>query len=82
MTCLRIVVNTFHITLNGANRKYFKAVYTEVETGLVYVNSHMGGFEPHIPFGGLKASGNGFRLGNPKHAINAFSEVKTIKWNM
>jgi aldehyde dehydrogenase (NAD+) len=59
-----------------------RTFFTEVETGLVYINSHTGGSEAHIPFGGLKSSGNGFRLGNPKYAIEAFSEVKTVKWNM
>ncbi|MFH0860739.1 MAG: aldehyde dehydrogenase family protein [Candidatus Altiarchaeota archaeon] len=54
----------------------------EIHAGMININSHTGGSEPHTPFGGWKNSGNGFRLGNPQEALKAFSETKTIKWKM
>jgi len=64
------------------NNKLVLRFIKEVRVGMVNVNSHTGGSEAHIPFGGVRSSGNGFRLGNPEEAIRAFTEVKTIKWNM
>ena len=34
---------------------------TEIETGLVYINTSCIGAEVHLPFGGLKGTGNGHR---------------------
>lgn len=52
----------------------------QVQAGLVNVNSTTGGSEAHVPFGGNRLSGNGFRLGNPQEALRAFTEIKSIKW--
>ncbi len=49
----------------------------DIEAGLVYFNAPTTGAEIHLPFGGMKASGNGHReLGT--HAVEEFSETKSI----
>jgi aldehyde dehydrogenase (NAD+) len=49
----------------------------DIEAGLVYVNAGTTGSEIHLPFGGMKSSGNGHReLGH--YAVEEFSEVKSI----
>ena len=54
----------------------FRAI-RDIESGLVYVNAATTGSEIHLPFGGMKASGNGHReLG--AMAVDEFSEVKSI----
>ncbi|MBU1930625.1 aldehyde dehydrogenase family protein [Candidatus Micrarchaeota archaeon] len=54
----------------------FKAI-NEIESGLVYVNSSTIGSEVHLPFGGIKGTGNGTREAGIE-GINEFSETKTI----
>ncbi len=57
-------------------RTTFRAM-RDIEAGLVYVNAPTTGAEIHMPFGGMKASGNGHReLGT--HAVQEFSETKSI----
>jgi acyl-CoA reductase-like NAD-dependent aldehyde dehydrogenase len=57
-------------------RLAFRAM-RDIQSGLIYVNAGTTGAEPHLPFGGVKASGNGHReLGAT--AIDEWSEVKTI----
>lgn len=57
-------------------RLAFQAI-REIETGLVYVNAATTGSEIHLPFGGMKGSGNGHReLGNK--AVEEFSEIKSV----
>jgi len=53
----------------------FKAMQ-KIEAGLVYVNSSTIGSEVHLPFGGMKQTGNGTREGGM--GIEEFSEIKTI----
>ncbi len=49
----------------------------EIQSGLIYFNAPTTGAEIHLPFGGMKASGNGHReLGSG--AVADFSEIKTI----
>lgn len=48
-----------------------------IEAGLVYVNSSTTGSEVHLPFGGVKQTGNGAREGGIE-GINEFSETKTV----
>ena len=58
------------------NRLTFRAM-RDIQSGLVYFNSGTTGSEIHLPFGGMKASGNGHReLGGI--AVDEFSETKTI----
>ena len=54
----------------------FKAI-KEIEAGLVYINSSTIGSEVHLPFGGVKETGNGTREGGIT-GIEEFSEIKTI----
>jgi len=57
-------------------RTPFRAM-REIESGLIYFNAPTTGAEIHLPFGGVKASGNGHReLGT--HAVEEFSETKSI----
>jgi alpha-ketoglutaric semialdehyde dehydrogenase len=59
-----------------SSRLTFRAM-REIESGLVYFNAPTTGAEIHLPFGGMKASGNGHReLGTS--AVEEFSEIKTI----
>ncbi len=56
--------------------KAFKAI-EKLETGITYVNSSTIGSEVHLPFGGVKDTGNGTREAGI-NGIDEFSEVKTI----
>ncbi|MBI1391060.1 MAG: aldehyde dehydrogenase family protein [bacterium] len=49
----------------------------EVKTGVVSVNAGTHGSEPHMPFGGVKQSGNGWREPGPE-AIEVYSELKDV----
>jgi alpha-ketoglutaric semialdehyde dehydrogenase len=64
------------------------AIYTEnmknafyaiekIQTGLTYVNSSTIGSEVHLPFGGVKGTGNGTREAGIE-GIHEFSETKTV----
>jgi alpha-ketoglutaric semialdehyde dehydrogenase len=48
-----------------------------LETGITYVNSSTIGAEVHLPFGGVKGTGNGTREAGIE-GIHEFSEVKTV----
>lgn len=54
----------------------FRAV-NEIEAGLTYVNSSTIGSECHLPFGGVKGTGNGTREAGI-YGIDEFSEIKTV----
>jgi alpha-ketoglutaric semialdehyde dehydrogenase len=57
-------------------RLTFRAM-RDIESGLVYFNAPTTGAEIHLPFGGMKQSGNGHReLGSG--AVDELSEVKSI----
>ncbi|HJT56561.1 MAG TPA: aldehyde dehydrogenase family protein [Ktedonobacteraceae bacterium] len=59
-----------------SSRLTFRAM-RDIEAGLIYFNAPTTGAEIHLPFGGMKASGNGHReLGTS--AVEEFSEIKTI----
>ncbi|HZU69080.1 MAG TPA: aldehyde dehydrogenase family protein [Ktedonobacteraceae bacterium] len=59
-----------------SSRLTFRAM-REIESGLIYFNAPTTGAEIQLPFGGMKASGNGHReLG--ASAVEEFSEVKTV----
>ena len=57
-------------------RTVFRAM-RDIHAGLVYINAGTTGAEPHLPFGGVKQSGNGHRELGSK-AVEEFSEVKTV----
>jgi aldehyde dehydrogenase (NAD+) len=50
---------------------------TELEAGLVYLNAPTIGSEIHLPFGGVKDTGNGHRESGTA-AIAQFTEIKTV----
>ena len=57
-------------------RNALKAI-ERIEAGIVYVNSSTIGAEVHLPFGGMKETGNGTREAGIT-GIEEFSEVKTV----
>ncbi len=75
-------------TVNATNYGLSTAVFTEssrltframrdIASGLLYFNAGTTGSEIHLPFGGMKASGNGHReLG--ALAVDEFSEIKSV----
>ncbi len=56
--------------------KAFKAI-SEIEAGITYVNAPTIGAECHLPFGGVKDTGNGHREGGWT-VYEIFSELKTV----
>jgi acyl-CoA reductase-like NAD-dependent aldehyde dehydrogenase len=56
-------------------RSAFKAI-EGIESGLTYVNSSTIGSEAHLPFGGVKQTGNAREAGIL--GIDEFSETKTV----
>jgi len=63
------------IYTNDVNRA-FRAV-RDLEAGIVYVNAPTIGAEIQLPFGGIKATGNGHREAGTA-AIEQFSEIKSV----
>ena len=59
------------------NMKYAFDAVNKIETGITYVNSSTIGSEVHLPFGGVKGTGNGTREAGIE-GINEFSETKTV----
>jgi len=51
-----------------------------IQTGVAVVNGGTYGSEPHMPFGGLKQSGNGWREAGTQ-ALDVYSDLKTIYIN-
>jgi aldehyde dehydrogenase (NAD+) len=49
----------------------------EVESGIIYINGPTIGAECHLPFGGVKDTGNGHREGGLA-VFDIFSELKTV----
>ncbi len=53
------------------------AAVRDIEAGIVYVNGPTIGAEVHLPFGGVKQSGNGHREAG-KAGLDIFTEWKTV----
>ena len=49
----------------------------EIESGITYINSSTIGAEAHLPFGGIKKTGNGHPEAGAV-ALDIFSEWKTV----
>lgn len=49
----------------------------DLESGIVYINAPTIGAEIHLPFGGVKGTGNGHREAGPQ-LLDAFSEWKSV----
>jgi alpha-ketoglutaric semialdehyde dehydrogenase len=73
---------------NGVQYGLSAAIYTrnvnrafqaqrDLETGIVYVNAPTIGAETHLPFGGIKNTGNGHRESGLA-ALDFYSEWKTV----
>jgi len=59
------------------NLNYAHKAMDLAETGIVYINAPTIGAECHLPFGGMKNTGNGHREGGWT-AYEIFTEVKTV----
>ena len=55
--------------------------YQNVKSGVAVVNAGTYGSEPHMPFGGLKQSGNGTREPGTE-ALDVYSELKDVYINI
>ena len=51
-----------------------------IQAGVAVVNGGTYGSEPHMPFGGLRQSGNGWREAGTQ-ALDVYSDLKTIYIN-
>ena len=51
-----------------------------IQSGVAVVNGGTYGSEPHMPFGGLRQSGNGWREAGTE-ALDVYSDAKTIYIN-
>jgi aldehyde dehydrogenase (NAD+) len=63
--------------LHTANMHRVQRFIELSRTGVVSINGPTYGSEPHMPFGGVKNSGNGWREPGPE-ALDVYSEVKTV----
>ena len=50
----------------------------DLQTGIAYVNSSTTGAETHLPFGGVRQTGNGHREGAAHTALEVFTEWKAV----
>lgn len=66
---------TSSIYTNDASRIF--QFIDEIETGITHVNSPTVGGEAHLPFGGIKGTGMGWRE-QGKTAIDFYTELKTV----
>jgi alpha-ketoglutaric semialdehyde dehydrogenase len=86
-----IAVNSLREAIDASNSTKYglsSAIYTrdvnqaftamrDLEAGITYVNSSTIGAEVHLPFGGVKQTGNGHREGSPA-VLDVFTEWKTL----
>jgi len=93
ITCL-YRVNSFEEAIELANDSPFgltASIHTQslnramtflarIQSGVAVVNGGTYGSEPHLPFGGLRQSGNGWREAGTQ-ALDVYSDLKTIYIN-
>jgi aldehyde dehydrogenase (NAD+) len=86
-----MAVNSLEEAIDVANSTVYglsSAIYTsdvnrafiamrDLEAGITYVNSSTIGAEVHLPFGGVKHTGNGHREGS-QTVLDVFTEWKTL----
>jgi aldehyde dehydrogenase (NAD+) len=60
-----------------ANMKNAFRAIEKIEAGITYINASTIGAEIHLPFGGVKSTGNGTREAGTT-AIEEFTEIKTV----
>jgi len=56
------------------------AFVARIQSGVAVVNGGTYGSEPHMPFGGLRQSGNGWREAGTQ-ALDVYSDLKTVYIN-
>ena len=69
---VRALGRDLHRDINDAMR-----ATQRIDTGIVYVNAPTIGAEIHLPFGGTKHTGNGYREAG-RRGLEQFSETKTV----
>lgn len=63
--------------IHSRSRSAAMAIATRLRAGMVHINDQTVNNEPHVPFGGMGASGNGGRFGGPAN-VEAFTETQWI----
>ena len=75
------ILNNSHYGLSSAiytqNVNHAFQAMRDIEAGITYINGPTIGAEVHLPFGGVKATGNGHREAGVA-ALDIFSEWKTV----
>lgn len=71
--------NPYGLTASIHTKNFHRAVEfsRKAQAGMVVVNAGTFGSEPHMPFGGVKLSGNGTREPGPE-ALDVYTNIKTI----
>jgi aldehyde dehydrogenase (NAD+) len=64
-------------SIYSRNVNYAMRAIRDIEAGITYVNGPTIGAEVHLPFGGVKNTGNGHREAG-ETAIDIFSEWKSV----
>ena len=67
-------------SIHTQNLNRAMAFIGRIQSGVAVVNGGTYGSEPHLPFGGLRQSGNGWREAGTQ-ALDVYSDVKTIYIN-
>lgn len=75
--------STYGLTASIHTKNFHRAVrfVHQVQAGVAVVNAGTFGSEPHMPFGGVKQSGNGSREPGPE-ALDVYSNIKDIYMNI
>ncbi|QUH03345.1 aldehyde dehydrogenase family protein [Saccharopolyspora erythraea] len=66
------------LSVLGADAMRAWEVAKQIPSGLVHVNDQTVGDQPHIPFGGVRDSGNGGRIGGAAANVEAFTETQWV----
>ncbi len=71
--------STYGLSSSIFTRDIVRAIKSveEIQSGITYINSSTIGAEAHLPFGGIKKTGNGHREAGVT-ALDIFSEWKTV----
>ena len=67
-------------SIHTQNLNRAMAFVRRIQSGVAVVNGGTYGSEPHLPFGGLRNSGNGWREAGTQ-ALDVYSDVKTVYIN-
>ena len=67
-------------SIHTQNLNRAMAFISRIQTGVAVVNGGTYGSEPHMPFGGLRQSGNGWREAGTQ-ALDVYSDLKTVYIN-